>query len=78
MLGLERWVKESSLYSVLRTLFPDEQVPREASPAWVGRMRFDIYLPRLALAIEYQGQQHYQPVSAFGGRCRWVRSPTRR
>jgi hypothetical protein len=30
-------------------------------------MRLDIFLPELALAIEYQGQQHYQPVTAFGG-----------
>jgi hypothetical protein len=67
ILGMERWVKESALHSVLRDLFPDEQVLREASPAWLERMRFDIFLPRLALAIEYQGQQHFQPVSAFGG-----------
>jgi len=67
ILGLDRWVKESALYAVIRELFPQNRVLREASPTWLGRMRLDIFLPELALAIEYQGQQHYQPVSAFGG-----------
>jgi hypothetical protein len=67
ILGLDRWVKESTLYTVIRDLFPQHRVLREASPTWLGRMRFDIFLPELALAIEYQGQQHYQPVAAFGG-----------
>ena len=30
-------------------------------------LRFDFYLPEYNVAIEYQGQQHYEPVSAFGG-----------
>ena len=28
---------------------------------------FDFYLPKLNVAIEYQGQQHYEPVEFFGG-----------
>ena len=27
----------------------------------------DIYVPELRLAVEYQGQQHYEPVALFGG-----------
>ena len=30
-------------------------------------MRIDFYLPEYNLMIEYNGQQHYQPVSFFGG-----------
>lgn len=67
ILGLSRWVRESELYGVIRALFPDHRVLREASPEWLGRMRLDIYLPELNLAIEHQGEQHYQPVVAFGG-----------
>jgi len=66
-LGLSRWVREAELYGVVRDLFPDYRVLREASPIWLGRMRLDIYLPELNLAIEHQGEQHYRPISLFGG-----------
>ncbi|CAO1296052.1 unnamed protein product [Diamesa hyperborea] len=67
LLGLSRWVNEDALYRIVKDLFPDKLVFREASPKWLERMRFDIFIPELNLAIEYQGQQHYQPVSVFGG-----------
>ena len=55
------------LYGLVRDLFKDQRVLREASPEWLGRMRLDIYLPELSLAIEHQGVQHYRPIAAFGG-----------
>ncbi len=61
------WVSESKLVSQVRASFPNLQVVPQASPAWLGRMRFDIYLPQLNLAIEYQGEQHYEPITRFGG-----------
>ena len=67
VLGLSRWQRESALYGLVRDLFPDNQVLREASPEWLGRMRIDIYLPELKLAIEHQGEQHYRPIAVFGG-----------
>ena len=48
-------------------LFPQFTVQREASPTWLNRQRFDVYIPELNLAIEYQGQQHYVAVDLFGG-----------
>ena len=67
ILNLNRWVRESALYGVIRELFPDQRVLREASPDWLGRMRIDIFLPELKLAIEHQGEQHYRPIPMFGG-----------
>ncbi|MES1997943.1 MAG: hypothetical protein V4446_01385 [Pseudomonadota bacterium] len=67
VLGLSRWVREAALYGVIRDIFPDQRVLREASPEWLGRMRIDIYLPELNLAIEHQGEQHYRPIAVFGG-----------
>ena len=66
-LALGRWVREEELYGVVRRLFPNEMVRREASPKWLGRQRLDIYLPRVGLAIEHQGEQHYRPIEGFGG-----------
>ncbi len=67
VLGLSRWVREAQLFKVVRELFPDHRVIREASPDWLGRMRLDIFLPELNLAIEHQGEQHYRPIALFGG-----------
>jgi hypothetical protein len=42
-------------------------------PDWLknpetGRnLEIDIYFPKLKLAVEYQGKQHYEPVEYFGG-----------
>jgi hypothetical protein len=67
ILGLSRWVREAALYGVIRDIFPDQRVLREASPEWLGRLRIDIYLPDLKLAFEHQGEQHYRPITVFGG-----------
>lgn len=73
VLGLSRWVREAELYALVRDLFDDQRVLREASPEWLGRMRLDIYLPELKLAIEHQGEQHYRPIAAFGGEEAYAR-----
>lgn len=64
----EGWVSETELFNIVKGLFePDHKVFREASPKWLGRLRLDIFVPSLNLAIEYHGQQHFQPVERFGG-----------
>lgn len=35
--------------------------------AWLGRMSMDFYLPLSRIAIECQGEQHYEPIEFFGG-----------
>ena len=32
-----------------------------------NKLHFDFYIPKLKLAIEYDGVQHYRPISYFGG-----------
>ena len=66
-LSISRWTREEELYELISWLFPARAIRREASPAWLGQRRLDMYLPELSLAIEHQGQQHYFPVDAFGG-----------
>lgn len=34
-------------------------------------LSFDFYLPLLNICIEYQGQQHYEPVEYYGGKKRF-------
>jgi hypothetical protein len=64
----EKWINETLLYNYIKILFPKNEVFREASPVWLERQRLDIFIPELSLAIEYQGQQHYNEIKHFGGK----------
>ncbi|AUX86427.1 hypothetical protein C3F34_10455 [Acinetobacter sp. ACNIH2] len=63
----EKWINETLLFNYINLLFPQFKVQREASPSWLNKQRFDVYVPELNLAIEYQGVQHYVAVELFGG-----------
>lgn len=63
----EKWVNETLLFNYIKLLFPKYQVQREASPHWLNKQRFDAYIPELSLAIEYQGEQHFNSIGLFGG-----------
>jgi hypothetical protein len=61
------WVSETNLYNAVNIFFETENVVQHASPKWLGRQHLDIYFPNLNIGIEYQGKQHNEPVSFFGG-----------
>jgi hypothetical protein len=63
----EGWISEVELLRMVRQIFPEEEVIHQASPPWLSRQRFDVFIPRLRLAIEYQGRQHYDPIEHFEG-----------
>ena len=33
----------------------------------IKELRFDFYIPKDNICIEYQGKQHYEPIDHFGG-----------
>ena len=51
---------------IKRTFGEDHEVVSQGSPYWLSPQRFDIYFPKLNIAIEYQGEQHFEPID-FGG-----------
>jgi hypothetical protein len=61
------WVSETNLFNAVNLFFETENVVQHASPKWLGRQHLDIYFPNLNIGIEYQGKQHNEPVSFFGG-----------
>jgi len=70
-LGLPRigegWISESEMVRLLRERLAPHPVVTQASPVWLGALRYDAYVPNLRLAVEYQGKQHFEPVDFFGG-----------
>jgi len=63
----DAWVSETILYRIICHMFPEKEVLRHHRPDWLGGLELDVYIPALDLGFEYQGQQHFHPVEAWGG-----------
>jgi hypothetical protein len=63
----DRWIHESLLFRLIQQLFPKQEIKRHYRPEWLDRLEIDIFLAESKVAIEYQGQQHYHPIKAWGG-----------
>ncbi len=63
----EAWVSETLLLNIVRRLLPDDEVIHHYHPDWLEGLELDIFVPRLSLAIEYQGQQHFHAIATWGG-----------
>lgn len=63
----EGWVSESQLAQIVATLLPGREVVRHYRSEWLEGLELDIWVPELRLGVEYQGQQHFHPVKAWGG-----------
>ncbi len=64
---LSRWKSEQMLFDQIKIAFPELVVIGQGSPEWLEGQRFDVWLPQLSLAIEFNGIQHFQAVDYFGG-----------
>jgi hypothetical protein len=63
----EGWISETNLFYEIKTKFSEEVVIHHGRPSWLGRQHLDIYFPKFNIGIEYQGDQHFQPIEFFGG-----------
>lgn len=61
----EGWLSEMLMYELISSNYPDSI--HHFSPNWLKHQHFDVFIPSLKLAFEYQGKQHYEPVDFFGG-----------
>lgn len=63
----EKWINETTLYKIIKMLYPNYTIIREYSPDWLNKQRIDIFIKELNIAVEYQGEQHFKPIKHFGG-----------
>jgi hypothetical protein len=73
----EGWVAETALYYAIKNAFPQMSVIQHGRPAWLGRQHLDIFIPDLAVAIEYQGEQHDRAIEFFGGEAAFAKNMER-
>ncbi len=61
-------VSELHLARCVEAALPGVEVARQVRPPWLrGGQSLDIVIPSLAVAIEYQGEQHYLALAHWGG-----------
>lgn len=63
----EGWVGETLLHNLLQRVFPGRTILRHHRPEWLEGLEIDCHLPEINLGVEYQGQQHFHAIEAWGG-----------
>jgi hypothetical protein len=63
----ESWISETLLFQIIKNIYPTLLIHRHFRPDWLNKLELDVYLPELKLGIEYQGQQHFHAIDAWGG-----------
>lgn len=60
-----KWKSEAQLFALVASIYPDAIYQYRSD--WLGMQSLDVFIPSIAVGIEYQGVQHYKPVEIFGG-----------
>jgi len=60
-----KWISEYRLYEMVKIQYPDAIY--QYHDKWLGNQSLDVFIPSKNIGIEYQGEQHYFPISLFGG-----------
>lgn len=69
---------QAKLFNRISNSFIDEIIEWEASPSWLENQRFDIFIPKYNIAIEYNGIQHYEiKKNLFGGEEGFIKTQER-
>ena len=63
----EKFASETMLFKTIAFLLRGHEVIHHYRADWLAHQELDIFVPSLKLAIEYQGEQHFNPVEAWGG-----------
>lgn len=67
-----KWISELRVFELTKKIYPKNKVIFQHRPYYLktdygSQLSYDIFIPNLNIAIEYQGKQHYEAVDFFGG-----------
>lgn len=73
---------EEKLYKLVKKLYKNHGVEYQAYPKFLqiapkAHFSYDIFIPSLKIAIEYQGKQHFQAVKFFDGEEGFIKQKER-
>lgn len=68
-----RWISELRVFQLTKEVLKDKKIIFQHRPYFLktdygSQLSYDIYIPSMRIAIEYQGAQHFGPVDFFGGK----------
>lgn len=74
-----RLYRESKGEKIVKSILNELNVEfiQEYHGDFLGNLSYDFYLPKLKIAIEYNGKQHYEPVEYFGGEEAFIKQVER-
>ena len=59
-----KWKAEQQVFAIVSHYYRDAMYQYQTE--WLGRLSLDVYIPKLNVAIEYQGIQHFEDIGIFG------------
>ncbi len=62
-----KFTTETNLYLMVKSIFQNNKVLHNYYPKWLEGQEADIFVPHLNLVIEYDGEQHFKAIKAWGG-----------
>ena len=63
----ESWTSETILVNIVKSLFVGHEVIHHYRTEWLNGLELDVFIPEVKIGFEYQGQQHFSPIEAWGG-----------
>jgi hypothetical protein len=60
-------VSETILINIISNIYKSSKIIKHYRPSWLEGLELDVFLPEENIGFEYQGQQHFYPIKAWGG-----------
>jgi hypothetical protein len=69
----EAWTSETILYYLIQDMCQNFTVRRHFRPVYLEGLELDVYIEELNMGIEYQGVQHFKPITHWGGETSFLK-----